>query len=212
MEIQVRDLHVGYKKNQVILSVPYLSIGETDKFVIIKGHNGSGKTTLIHALIDSLPFCSGQIYINDQLLAKNNRNEHLKSMGFCLTTGLSYSNFSLRQNFKIYDLIYNAHINLFDDLVERFRLQQIIDLPISSLSIGKRKMADIVLALSHSPALVFLDEPTANLDAETITLLLTALEFYVKNSNMQFIIATNDADVFSNIVSKEIRIQDGKAY
>jgi energy-coupling factor transporter ATP-binding protein EcfA2 len=57
-----------------------------------------------------------------------------------------------------------------------------------------------------------LDEPTANLDAETITLLLTALEFYVKNSNMQFIIATNDADVFSNIVSKEIRIQDGKAY
>ncbi len=211
MNIQAHDLRVSYLKNQVILSVPLLIIDDADKFVIIKGDNGSGKTTLIRALIDSLPLSSGQIYVNGELLTKRNRNKHLENMGFCLTTGLSYANMSLRQNFKIYDLIYNAQINLFDELVEQFRLQQIIDLPISSLSLGKRKLADIVLALSHSPALVFMDEPTANLDAETIALLIATLDYYSTNLNMQFVIATNDVDVFSTVVAKEIFIQDGKA-
>lgn len=212
MNIQAREIQVGYLKNQVVLSVSSVVIDETDKFVLIKGDNGSGKTTLIRALIDAMPYRSGQIYVNGQLLTKHNRNEHLKNMGFCLTTGLSYSNMSLRQNFRIYDLIYDAQISLFDDLVERFRLQQIIDLPISTLSLGKRKLADIVLALSHSPALVFMDEPTANLDAETISLLSDTLDYYSFNLNMQFVIATNEADVFSNVVSKEIFIQNGKAY
>jgi ABC-type multidrug transport system ATPase subunit len=212
MNIQARDLQVGYLKNQVVLSVPSMVIDETDKFVLIKGDNGSGKTTLIRASIDALPYRSGQIYVNGQLLTNHNRNEHLKKMGFCLTTGLSYSNMSLKQNFKMYDLIYDTQINFFHELVEQFRLQQIIDLPISALSVGKRKLADIVLALSHSPALVFMDEPTANLDTETIALLLATLEYYATNSNMQFVIATNDADVFSNVVYKEINIQDGKAY
>lgn len=212
MNIQAREMQVGYLKNQVVLSVSSLVIDETDKFVLIKGENGSGKTTLIRALIDAMPYRSGQIFVNGQLLTKRNRNEHLKNMGFCLTTGLSYSNMSLRQNFRIYDLIYDAQISLFDDLVERFRLQQIIDLPISTLSLGKRKLADIVLAISHSPALVFMDEPTANLDAETISLLSATLDYYTSNLNMQFVIATNEADVFSNVVSKEIFIQDGKAY
>ena len=212
MNIQAREMQVGYLKNQVVLSVSSLVIDETDKFVLIKGENGSGKTTLIRALIDAMPYRSGQIFVNGQLLTKRNRNEHLKNMGFCLTTGLSYSNMSLRQNFRIYDLIYDAQISLFDDLVERFRLQQIIDLPISTLSLGKRKLADIVLAISHSPALVFMDEPTANLDAETISLLSATLDYYTSNLNMQFVIATNEAEVFSNVVSKEIFIQDGKAY
>lgn len=212
MNIQAREMQVGYLKNQVVLSVSSLVIDETDKFVLIKGENGSGKTTLIRALIDAMPYRSGQIFVNGQLLTKRNRNEHLKNMGFCLTTGLSYSNMSLRQNFRIYDLIYDAQISLFDDLVERFRLQQIIDLPISTLSLGKRKLADIVLAISHSPALVFMDEPTANLDAETISLLSATLDYYTSNLNMQFVIATNEADVFSNVVSKEIFIQDEKAY
>jgi ABC-type multidrug transport system ATPase subunit len=212
MNIQAREIQVGYLKNQVVLSVSSVVIDETDKFVLIKGDNGSGKTTLIRALIDAMPYRSGQIFVNGQLLTKHNRNEHLKNMGFCLTTGLSYSNMSLRQNFRIYDLIYDAQISLFDDLVERFRLQQIIDLPISTLSLGKRKLADIVLALSHSPALVFMDEPTANLDAETISLLSDTLDYYSSNFNMQFVIATNEANVFSNVVSKEIFIQDGKAY
>jgi ABC-type multidrug transport system ATPase subunit len=212
MNIQAREIQVGYLKNQVVLSSSSVVIDETDKFVLIKGDNGAGKTTLIRALIDAMPYRSGQIYVNGQLLTKHNRNEHLKNMGFCLTTGLSYSNMSLRQNFRIYDLIYDAQISLFDDLVERFRLQQIIDLPISTLSLGKRKLADIVLALSHSPALVFMDEPTANLDAETISLLSDTLDYYSSNLNMQFVIATNEANVFSNVVSKEIFIQDGKAY
>ena len=212
MNIQAHDLRVGHLKNQIVLSVPSLLIDDSDKFVLIKGENGSGKTTLIHALIDSAPYRTGQIYVNGQLLTKRNRNEHLKKMGFCLTTGLSYSNMSLRQNFKIYDLIYDAQINLFDELVEQLRLQQIIDLPISALSLGKRKLADIVLAMSHSPDLVFMDEPTANLDSETISLLLATLDYYTSKSNMQFVIATNDPDVFSNVVSKEIFIQDGKAY
>ena len=212
MNIQAHDLRVGHLKNQIVLSVPSLLIDDSDKFVLIKGENGSGKTTLIHALIDAVPYRTGQIYVNGQLLTKRNRNEHLKKMGFCLTTGLSYSNMSLRQNFKIYDLIYDAQINLFDELVEQLRLQQIIDLPISALSLGKRKLADIVLAMSHSPDLVFMDEPTANLDSETISLLLATLDYYTSKSNMQFVIATNDHDVFSNVVSNEIFIQDGKAY
>lgn len=212
MNIQAREMQVGYLKNQVVLSVSSLVIDEKDKFVLIKGENGSGKTTLIRALIDAMPYRSGQIFVNGQLLTKHNRNEHLKNMGFCLTTGLSYSNMSLRQNSRLYDLIYDAQISLFDDLVERFRLQQIIDLPISTLSLGKRKLADIVLALSHSPSMVFMDEPTTNLDAETISLLSATLDYYTSNLNMQFVIATNEADVFSNVVSKEIFIQDGKAY
>lgn len=213
MKIEAIDLSVGYIKEHEILHIPHVLINDSDLITIIKGNNGSGKTTFIRALTKALPHCLGQVYFDNILMNQSNRTTVLRKLGFGLTTSLAYSNMNLRQNVTLFNSIYDSkYTSLFEELVSKLRIEALVDKQISTLSLGQKKLVDLILALNHSPELVFLDEPTANLDASAIDLVLSTLQDYSSSKHMQFVIATNDVIVFHDYVAKEISIRDGKIF
>ena len=57
---------------------------------------------------------------------------------------------------------YKRNKNFFVDL---FQVQELINVPGSSLILGERMKMELIAALLHNPKILFLDEPTIGLDA-----------------------------------------------
>ncbi|MHA8056981.1 ATP-binding cassette domain-containing protein [Aquirufa nivalisilvae] len=210
MNISINDLIAGYDKKPAII-LNNFEIRESDRIIIVEGKNSSGKTSFLKSLVKATPNNSGEIYFDDILFSEKTRSGIIKKIGFCLITGLSYPHLSLVQNIGLYKLLYDDYsINFVDELIEKLNFQTYKNLKCSSLSIGKRKIADFIIAVFHHPELVILDEPIANLDSETIERLITTISFLVENEGMQFIIASNDIENFNHLKYRKIQIADGK--
>ncbi|MDL2232825.1 AAA family ATPase, partial [Ruminococcaceae bacterium OttesenSCG-928-L11] len=74
-----------------------------------------------------------------------------------------YSAFQLRQIAAIVKPFFSTWDDaLFTDYCKRFQLKP--DAKVKALSTGQSKLFSLVVALSHRPKLLILDEPTSNLD------------------------------------------------
>jgi ABC-type multidrug transport system ATPase subunit len=63
----------------------------------------------------------------------------------------------------------------------------------------------------HEPEIIFLDEPTANLDATSMGIMLDTIKYLTEQKQMSFLIATNESDHFNGLVSNEILINQVNA-
>jgi ABC-2 type transport system ATP-binding protein len=55
-----------------------------------------------------------------------------------------------------------------DELIEMVRLERFKEFPIGGYSSGMRQRLNVVRALLHDPKILFMDEPTAMLDPQSI--------------------------------------------
>ncbi len=67
---------------------------------------------------------------------------------------------------KLYGLPENRRKESIRNLFEQFDLWEVKDKPVGTFSKGMKQKVAIARALSHNPKILFLDEPTANLDPE----------------------------------------------
>jgi ABC-2 type transport system ATP-binding protein len=71
---------------------------------------------------------------------------------------------SLRVNAAIYGIPDREAKRRIDDLAEMLELGPELTRPVRKLSLGQRMKAELLAALLHQPAVLFLDEPTLGLD------------------------------------------------
>jgi ABC-type multidrug transport system ATPase subunit len=212
MNIRAKNLTAGYAKGIPAVSIDELYIAESSKINLIKGQNGAGKTTFLKGLIQALPYHSGEITYGDLKFCERNRNAIMNMLGFCFTTGLSYPNMTLMENISLFQLLYKNKSQAFsEEIIELLQIESIIEVKAGKLSLGRRKFIDFALCLMHEPEVVFLDEPTANLDATSMGIMLDAIQYLTKKKQMSFLIATNESDQFKSLVSNEILINQVNA-
>ena len=76
------------------------------------------------------------------------------------------------------------------------------------LSGGQRQRVAIARALVSNPVIVLADEPTANLDSETGSAILTLMKKMNQKSETTFVFSTHDPDVLKYADNK-ITLRDG---
>lgn len=134
------------------------------------GPNGAGKSTTIKMLCGILQPTAGEVRI-DGLCPRSQRQEVARRIGvvFGQRTQL-YWDLRLGESFELLRRIYRIKDESFRDsmgwLSEALGLNAFIDQPVRTLSLGQRMRGEIAAALIHSPAILFLDEPTIGLDVE----------------------------------------------
>ena len=78
----------------------------------------------------------------------------------------------------------------------------------NQLSGGQQQRVSIARAISHSPKILFADEPTANLDHETS---LTVLKLFLElNKKGQTIIMVTHEEEYAKMANRIINLFDGK--
>ncbi|GGH60005.1 multidrug ABC transporter permease [Paenibacillus silvae] len=188
------DVSFAYKKDYVLNNISFkASQGQT---VALVGHTGSGKSSIINLLFRFYDPQKGKITIDGQNVKELPKQWIREHMGIVLQdpylfTGTIASNVSLGDEKISRERIEQA---LRDVGAERIlaHLPQGFDEPVvekgATLSAGQRQLISFARALAFDPAILILDEATANIDTETEALIQNALEV-LKKGRTTFIIA-----------------------
>ncbi len=134
------------------------------------GANGAGKTTTIRILCGLSSPTSGQLMVNGfdvyTQTEKIKRNIGYMSQKFSL-----YEDLTVWENIRFYAGIYGLRRAEIRDraklLFDQLEINNLRDTLVKSLPLGWRQKIAFSLAIFHSPALVFLDEPTGGVDPIT---------------------------------------------
>ena len=133
------------------------------------GPNGAGKTTTVRLLATLIAPTSGTAVVNGYRLGVDNVAIR-RTMGILTESPGLYDRLSAFEN-----LLYFAELHEMDRKKAATQIEYYLramdlwerrDDSAGSLSKGMRQKLTIARALLHEPAVVFLDEPTANLDPE----------------------------------------------
>ncbi|MFY0699810.1 MAG: ABC transporter ATP-binding protein [Bermanella sp.] len=211
----VKEYQVGPEPIRILDELEFnLSQGD---WVSVVGASGSGKTTLLNMLAGLDTPSSGRVMWAEQdisLLPEAQlgklRNTHL---GFVYQFHHLLAEFSASENVAMPLWIQGKSkkqaLEQANDMLDKVGLTSRYEHKPAELSGGERQRVAIARALITEPALVLLDEPTGNLDANTahdIQQLIAKLNKEVKTA---FVVVTHDV-AFSRLAQTSYQLLDGK--
>lgn len=133
----------------------------------VLGPNGAGKSTLIRMLCGILDPTGGRGTVAGWDIARD--GERIKEcIGYMTQRFSLYDDLTVLENARFYAGVYGvpwrARRGRVDDLIERTGLVSCRDRLVGTLSGGWKQRVALACATVHEPLLLFLDEPTANVD------------------------------------------------
>ena len=147
-----------------------LHIGEGEVFGFL-GPNGAGKTTTVRMLTGLISKTSGTARIGEYDIGNSADMQKIRRMIGLLPENVGlYESLSAYQNLDFYGRFYKIIKEQRQERIEYFLkmldLWDQRDLSAGKFSKGMKQKLAIARALIHDPPILFLDEPTANLDPE----------------------------------------------
>ena len=178
------------------------------------GPNGAGKSTTIKMLSGILLPTAGNIRVNG-LDPFKDRKKYVSNIGvvFGQRSQLSWDipaedTFDLLKD--IYELSDKEYQKTKTELVNLLNIQEVMKQPVRSLSLGQRMRCEIAASLLHKPKILFLDEPTIGLDAESKKIVRDFIKKLNKNHKTTVILTTHDMTDIEALAKRIILIGKGE--
>ena len=204
-----------HRDYQSITAVDDISLEITPGEVVgYIGPNGAGKTTTIKMLSGILHPTNGKILVNG-LVPFESRKDHAMQIGamFGNQTRL-YWNLPVQESFsllrKIYSVDYTVYKKRIKTLAGMLQIEDLLPRQTRTLSLGQRIRCELAASLIHSPAVIYLDEPTIGLDVSVKSRVLDFLNEVNHQENKTIILTSHDVHDIETLASRITVIDTGK--
>ncbi len=195
----------------------------------IVGESGSGKSTLLQILYRDIAATSGQVFF-DGLRDKDGRCKDLLSLDMLETAAMRARLMSMiYQNPRLgINYLFSAGGNIAEKIIgagerhfEKIRSRSLhfidkIELPSSRIddypetfSGGQQQRIQIAKALSSSPKLLLLDEPTTGLDVSVQAGILDLIKSLQQEMGFSMIVVSHDLGVVNHLTDITVVMRNG---
>ena len=194
-EIEFKDVWFAYKPGEWVLQGVSFHV-EPKQTVAFVGSTGSGKTTILCLICRNYDIQKGQILIDGLDIRKikiSSLRRHFGQMlqDVFLFSGDIRSNILLRSegisDQQVMEACRYVNADKFVDKLEN-GLSEVVRERGNNFSAGQRQLLSFARTIIHKPAVMILDEATANIDTETELLIQDSLE-KMKNIGTMLIVA-----------------------
>jgi putative ABC transport system ATP-binding protein len=211
---QVSKTYTSAGRTLTVLDNINFDVEEGSTMAIV-GPSGSGKTTLLGLCAGLDSASSGSVILNDIRLETLNEDQRAavrnKYVGFI------FQNFQLLPTLTAVENVM-VPMELRGEKNVRSKAMELLDkvgladrghhYPIQ-LSGGEQQRVSLARAFSNTPRILFADEPTGNLDAETSEKIENLLFSLNRDAGTTLIVVTHNADLAAR-TGKIIRIKGGR--
>lgn len=209
--IQVSGLRKVYKGNtQPVLKGIDMEINKGEFFGLL-GPNAAGKTTLISILCGLLDITSGKVLIegND---VKTHHTQICDLIGLIPQEIALYPTLTVRENIRFFGMMYGMGRKELNQRIEEcldiLKLQPHAEKRVANCSGGIRRRTNLMCGLVHKPEIIFLDEPTLGVDAQSMNLIYEYLK-ELNASGTTIIYTTHYMKEAESLFSRVTIIDDG---
>lgn len=212
--LKANGIYKAYGSLQVLKGVD-LEINQSE-IVSIVGSSGAGKSTLLHIM--------GTLDRPDQGILTMNENDLLRlkgddlakyrnlHIGFIFQFHNLLPEFTALENIQIPGFIKQTSpeklIQKAGKLAEILGISDRLDHKPASLSGGEQQRVAVARALINSPAIIFADEPSGNLDTQNARILHNLFFTLRDELGHAFVIVTHNEELAS-MADRKIVMQDG---
>ncbi|HEX6914330.1 MAG TPA: ABC transporter ATP-binding protein [Chitinophagaceae bacterium] len=175
--------------------------------IALIGPNGSGKTTLIKSVLGMVIPDSGFITFNGKNILHDWK--YRAYIGYMPQIGRYPENMTIGQVQSMMKDIRNGKKQVLDEeLIATFRLNEMLNKRMRTLSGGTRQKVSAALAFLFNPDVLILDEPTAGLDPLSSELLKEKI-IREKSKGKLILITSHILSELDDLVTQVIYMQDG---
>ncbi|MDE6055353.1 MAG: ABC-F family ATP-binding cassette domain-containing protein, partial [Lachnospiraceae bacterium] len=203
--VELKNITKGYDGKNLINDFSYIFL-KNDRIGFI-GENGCGKSTLMRVICGMEPPDAGEVVTGQTIkigyYAQEIRNDE--------SAGLAY----MKPDMRVIDYIRNTaeYVQTMDGSISAsVMLDRFLFPPekqyglLGKLSGGERRRLNLLRVLMEAPNVLILDEPTNDLDIQTLTI----LEDYLDHFDGIVIVVSHDRYFLDRVVRRIFAFQEGK--
>src|SRR5712671_7674743 len=166
--VEITDVTKRYGRTVALGGVSF-DVRPNELFALL-GPNGAGKTTLLHILCTILRPDGGTARINGVDVVRDPRKAR-RDLGVVFQEPSLDDRLTLYENLNFHGLVYGVpkaqREQRIEEMLALVELSEWRERLVRTLSSGMKRRLEIARALVHDARILFLDEPTVGLDAQS---------------------------------------------
>ena len=205
MSIHINNLTFSHDDSMLLHDLSF-SV-EKNQIGFVSGTSGIGKSTLFNIIAGLILPESGKIMLNDILL--NDKNFSLETekrkVGYVFQDFALFPHINVKRNIQY--SISSEVSELFDELISKLGLLELLDKMPHELSGGQQQRVALLRAIFMKPKILLLDEPFSNLDKDNIIAAQKIISQIISLYNIPCLLISHEIQSTENFrIDKEIII------
>ena len=177
MVVEVKNLVKRYKE---LIALDHFNMEvEEGEILGLLGPNGCGKTTAINCILSLLNYDKGEIRVFGEKMTPNSYDIK-REIGLVPQEVSVFENLTVIENTDYFCGLYiddkNKRKQYVEEAIEFVGLKDYTKFYPKKLSGGLKRRLNIACGIAHKPKLIFLDEPTVAVDAQSRNFILDGIE------------------------------------
>lgn len=208
--IMMKDVIKRYKE---VIALDHFSFSAGENEIIgLLGPNGCGKTTAINCMLSILKFDQGDIEIFGETVDPNN-NGIKERIGVVPQEIAIFDNLNVVENISFFCGLYIkdsiTRKKLVDEAIEFVGLEKYRKFSPKQLSGGLKRRLNIACGIAHKPDLLFLDEPTVAVDAQSRNFILEGIK-KMKDNGTTVVYTTHYLEEAEDLCDRLVIMDNGR--